>query len=575
MTRFDYDVLVIGSGFGGSVTALRLSEKGYRVGVLEAGRRFEDHDFAKNSWHVRDYLFKPSVGCYGIQRIDLLSDAVVLSGAGVGGGSLVYANTLYEPGDPFYADPRWSRITDWKDELTPCYDQAKRMLGVATYPRMTPSDTVMLQIATDLGVADTFHATQVGVCFDGTDSAPAAPGAPVGDPYFGGAGPDRNACRHCGECMTGCRHNAKNTLVKNYLYLAEKSGAKVHPLTTVVDVRPRMSGGYDVITRRTGSKLRRRRHIFTAEQVVFSAAALGTQRLLHRLRDRGSLSDISPRLGELSRTNSEAILAVRARRDDVDYSEGVAITSSIHPDDHTHVEPCRYGHDSNLMGLLGTILVDGLDGPGKGRRWRTGLKELVRQRQDLRRLLNPKHWSEQTIPLLVMQTHDNSLTTFTRRWLFGRRLVTRQGVGEPNPTWIPVGHEIARRAAEHLDGIAGGAWADLADIPMTGHFIGGCVIGETAEDGVVDPYHRMHGYPGLHIIDGSTITANLGVNPSLTITALAERATSLWPNKGEPDPRPPLGSGYVRVSPVAPRAPAVPATATGALRFATNTSRVG
>ncbi|OBA57255.1 cholesterol oxidase [Mycobacterium sp. 1100029.7] len=576
MTRLDYDALVIGSGFGGSVTALRLSEKGYRVGVLEAGRRFEDQDFAKNSWHVRDYLFKPSIGCYGIQRIDLLSDAVVLSGAGVGGGSLVYANTLYEPGDPFYADPRWSRITDWKDELAAGYDQAKRMLGVATYPRMTPSDKVMLQIATDLGVADTFHATKVGVCFDGADRTTAAPGAPVGDPYFGGAGPDRNACRHCGECMTGCRHNAKNTLVKNYLYLAEKSGAQVHPLTTVVDVRPRMSGGYDVITRHTGSKLGRRRRTFTAEQVVFSAAALGTQRLLHRLRDRGSLPNISPRLGELSRTNSEAILAVRARRDDVDYSEGVAITSSIHPDSHTHVEPCRYGHDSNLMGLLGTVLVDGAANLHSGRRrWRTGLKELVRQRQDLRRLLNPKHWSEQTIPLLVMQTHDNSLTTFTRRWLFGRRMVTRQGVGEPNPTWIPVGHDVARRAAEHLDGIAGGAWADLADIPMTGHFIGGCVIGETAEDGVVDPYHRMHGYPGLHIIDGSTITANLGVNPSLTITALAERATSLWPNKDEPDPRPPLGSGYVRVSAVAPRAPAVPASAPGALRFASDASRAG
>lgn len=560
---FDYDVLVIGSGFGGSVTALRLSEKGYRVGVLEAGRRFRDEDFATNSWHLRDYLFRPSVGCYGIQRIDLLSDAVVLSGAGVGGGSLVYANTLYQPDEPFFADPRWSGITDWRDELEPWYDQANRMLGVETYPRTTPSDKVMLQIATDLGVADSFHATRVGVCFSGADGSLAASGAPVGDPYFGGAGPDRNACRHCGECMTGCRHNAKNTLVKNYLYLAEELGARIHPLTTVVDVKPRPGGGYDVITRRTGGKIRRRRTTFSAEQVVFSAAALGTQRLLHRLRDRGSLPHVSPRLGELSRTNSEAILAVRARGRDVDYSEGVAITSSIHPDSHTHVEPCRYGHDSNLMGLLGTVLVDGLDG---GRRWRTGLKELVQQRRELPRLLNPKRWSEQTIPLLVMQTHDNSLTTYTRPWLFGRRMATRQGVGEPNPTWIPVGHEVARRAAEHMDGIAGGAWADLADIPMTGHFIGGCVIGETAADGVVDPYHRMHGHPGLHVIDGSTITANLGVNPSLTITALAERATSLWPNRGEPDRRPPLGSGYLRVDPVRPIRPAVPASAPGALR---------
>lgn len=561
---FDYDVLVIGSGFGGSVTALRLSEKGYRVGVLEAGRRFRDEDFATNSWHVRDYLFKPSVGCYGIQRIDVLSDAVVLSGAGVGGGSLVYANTLYEPGDPFFDDPRWSGITDWKAELTPWYDQAKRMLGVATYPRTTPSDKVMLQVATDLGIADSFHATPVGVCFGDRDGRQAAPGAPVGDPYFGGAGPDRNACTHCGECMTGCRHNAKNTLVKNYLYLAEKLGADVHPSTTVVDVVPRADGGYDVITRRTGAKIRRQRHTFTAREVVFSAAALGTQRLLHRLRDRGSLPRVSRRLGELSRTNSESILAVRARGDDVDYSEGVAITSSIHPDEHTHVEPCRYGHDSNLMGLLGTILVDGLDGR---RRWRTGMKDLLSQRRDLPRLLNPKNWSEQTIPLLVMQTHDNSITTFTRRWLFGRRMVSRQGVGDPNPTWIPAGHEVARRAADYMDGIAGGAWADLADIPMTGHFIGGCVIGETADDGVVDPYHRMHGHPGLHVIDGSTITANLGVNPSLTITALAERATALWPNKGEPDQRPPLGAPYVRIDPVSPTRRAVPDGAPAALRL--------
>ena len=562
---FDYDVLVIGSGFGGSVTALRLSEKGYRVGVLEAGRRFRDEDFARNSWHVRDYLFKPSIGCYGIQRIDVLSDAVVLSGAGVGGGSLVYANTLYEPGDTFFADPRWSGITDWKDELAPWYDQAKRMLGVATYPRTTPSDKVMQQVAVDLGIPESFKATPVGVCFGGADGRQAASGASVGDPYFGGAGPDRNACKHCGECMTGCRHNAKNTLVKNYLYLAEELGAEVHPSTTVVDVLPGADGGYDVVTRRTGAKVRRSRRTFTAEHVVFSAAALGTQRLLHRLRDGGSLPRVSRRLGELSRTNSESILAVRARGDDVDYSEGVAITSSIHPDEHTHVEPCRYGHDSNLMGLLGTILVDGLDG---GQRWRTGMKELVSQRSDLRRLLNPKNWSEQTIPLLVMQTHDNSITTFTRRWLFGRRMVSRQGIGDPNPTWIPAGHEVARRAADYMDGIAGGAWADLADIPMTGHFIGGCVIGETADDGVVDPYHRMHGHPGLHVIDGSTITANLGVNPSLTITALAERATALWPNKGEPDQRPPVGSAYVRVDPVRPNRLAVPESAPGALRLA-------
>ncbi|HWO68893.1 MAG TPA: GMC family oxidoreductase N-terminal domain-containing protein, partial [Umezawaea sp.] len=328
----DYDVLVIGSGFGGSVTALRLTEKGYRVGVLEAGRRFADHEFAASSWRLRDYLFAPRLGCLGIQRIDLLRDVLVLSGAGVGGGSLVYANTLYEPPEPFYRDPRWAGITDWRVELAPWYEQANRMLGVAEYPRSTPADDVLREVADDLGVRS--HPARVGVFFG-------EPGRRVPDPYFGGAGPERAGCRHCGECMTGCRHNAKNTLVKNYLHLAERAGAVVHPLTTAVDVRP-VRGGYRVDTRATGV-LPGERRTFTARHVVFAAASLGTQRLLHSLRDRGSLPGLSNRLGVLARTNSEAVLGVRARADGVDYSRGVAVTSSMHPDEHTHVEPVRYG----------------------------------------------------------------------------------------------------------------------------------------------------------------------------------------------------------------------------------------
>jgi cholesterol oxidase len=362
--------------------------------------------------------------------------------------------------------------------------------------------------------------------------------------------------------MTGCRHNAKNTLVKNYLYLAEQAGAVVHPLTTVTDVRPLPTGGYAVRARRTGTK--RRAATFTAEQVVFAAASLGTQRLLHRLRDRGRLPGISDRLGTLARTNSEAVLAVKSRTDDVDYSAGVAITSSMHPDDSTHVEPVRYGRGSNLMGILMTVLVD----PEHGRRrWLLGLRELVRRRADLRRLLNPRRWSERTVGLLVMQSLDNSLTTYTRRGLFGRRMTTRQGVGEPNPVWIPAGHDVTRRVADKIGGIPGGAWPDLANIPLTGHFIGGCPIGATAATGVVDPYHRLFGHAGLHVVDGSTISANLGVNPALTITAQAERAMSLWPNKGEQDPRPAPGARYERVSPVAPRNPVVPATAPAALHL--------
>ncbi|HEX6346508.1 GMC family oxidoreductase [Umezawaea sp.] len=549
----DYDVLVIGSGFGGSVTALRLTEKGYRVGVLEAGRRFADDEFATSSWRLRDYLFAPRLGCLGIQRIDLLRDVLVLSGAGVGGGSLVYANTLYEPPEPFYRDPRWSGITDWRAELAPWYDQASRMLGVAEYPRATPADDVLRAVADDLGVRS--HPARVGVFLG-------EPGRRVPDPYFGGVGPERTGCTHCGECMTGCRRGAKNTLVKNYLHLAERAGAVVHPLTTVVDVRP-VRGGYRVDTRATGV-LPGGRKAFTARQVVFAAASLGTQRLLHDLRDRGSLPGLSTRLGVLARTNSEAVLGVRARTDGVDYSRGVAVTSSMHPDEHTHVEPVRYGRGSNLMGLLMTVLVDAEPGTP---RWRLGARELLRRRHDLRRLLGPKRWSEQTVALLVMQDLDNSLTTRTRRGVFGRRLTSSPGEGDPIPTWIPAGHDVARRVGAKIDGVPGGAWTDLADIPMTGHFIGGCVIGATASTGVVDPYHRVHGYDGLHVVDGSTIPANPGVNPSLTITALAERAASLWPNLGEPDPRPAPGSPYVRVAPVAPRHPVVPRTAPGALRL--------
>ncbi|MFI6024555.1 FAD-dependent oxidoreductase [Amycolatopsis magusensis] len=550
-----YDVLVIGSGFGGSVSALRLTEKGYRVGVLEAGRRFADDEFAKTSWRVRKYLWAPRLGCFGIQRLTMLKNTFVMSGAGVGGGSLVYANTLYEPADKFYADPQWAHITDWKTELAPHYDQAKRMLGVTDNPATTPADRVLREVAADMGIEHTYRPTPVGVFFG------ERAGEEVPDPFFGGTGPSRRGCSHCGECMTGCRHGAKNTLVKNYLYLAEQAGAKVHERSTVVDVRPLPEGGYAVKTVRTG---RFRRQTFYADQVIFSAAALGTQRLLHRLRDRRSLPEISPRLGYLARTNSEAVLAARSLRDDTDFTRGVAITSSIHPDEDTHVEPVRYGKGSNFMGLLTTVLVDAQTGK---RRWVLGLRELVRQRRHLLKLHNPRRWSEKMIGLLVMQNLDNSVTTYTRRGLLGRRMTTRQGDGEPSPDWIPVGNEVTRRVAEKIGGLPQGSWTELANIPITGHFIGGCAIGESSETGVVDPYQRLYGYPGLHVVDGSTISANLGVNPSLTITAQSERAMAFWPNKGEPDPRPPLGSAYQRLAAVPPAHPVVPPSAPAALRL--------
>ena len=565
-----YDVLVIGSGFGGSVSALRLTEKGYRVGVLEAGARLDDADFADTSWDLKRFLFSPALGCYGIQRIELLKDVLILAGAGVGGGSLVYANTLYEPLDPFYRDPSWAHITDWKAELAPYYDQAKRMLGVVENPSVTPADRVMQQVAEEMGVADSYHPAPVGVFF-GQEGV--APGTAVDDPYFGGVGPTRNTCTQCGECMVGCRHNAKNTLVKNYLHLAEQNGAEIHPLTTVTRVVPREGGGFEVHARWTKAKLRRlvgrsaATKVFTADQVVFSAAAIGTQKLLHQLKANGDLPAISDRLGERTRTNSEAILGAIAPDLSVDYTEGVAITSSIHPDENTHFEPVRYGRGSNSMSLLQTVLTDG--GPGRKKRW---LRELWTQRANISRLYDLRHWSERMIVLLVMQALDNSITVFPKRTPFGIRLSSKQGHGQPNPTWIPAANEGARLMAKAMstdagEGYAGGTVGEPFDIPMTAHFIGGCAIGDSPETGVVDAYQRLYGYDGLHVVDGSAISANLGVNPSLTITAQAERAMAFWPNKGQSDPRPRLGSSYEVVAPVEPLRPSVPRAAPGALRL--------
>ncbi len=566
---YDYDVLIIGSGFGGSVAALRLTEKGYRVGVLEAGRRFADTDFPKTSWDVRNFLWAPQLGCLGIQRIHLLRDVMILAGAGVGGGSLVYANTLYEPqSDSFYHDPQWASITDWKEELAPYYEQAKRMLGVVRNPTMTPADVVMQRVADEMGVGDSFQLAPVGVFF-GREGLK-EPGVEVYDPYFGGAGPRRRGCLECGSCMTGCRHNAKNTLVKNYLYLAEQAGAAVHPQTTVVRVRPTtrpLAGrssttraGYAVETARTGPWwIRRIRRTYTAHQVIFAAGTWGTQQLLHRMKVEGTLPCLSNRLGVLTRTNSEALCGavtnLRYRRRH-DFTRGVAITSSIHPDAVTHIEPCRYGKGSNAMGLLSTVMTDG---GGHLPRWLKWLAQVLRHPGRLASLyLGLAHWSERTVIGLVMQTLDNSITIYPKRTLLGRvRLSSKQGHGMPNPTWIPAGNDALRRVAAHIDGFPGSTLGEIFDIPMTAHLLGGCAIGGSPDRGVIDAYHRVYGHPGLHVVDGSAISANLGVNPALTITAQAERAMALWPNEGEVDLRPPLGAAYERTRRVLPHHPAV------------------
>ncbi|MEU2780221.1 GMC family oxidoreductase [Streptomyces sp. NPDC007110] len=575
---YDYDVIVVGSGFGGSVTALRLTEKGYRVGVLEAGRRWTRQTLPKNSWDLKNYLWAPKLGMYGIQRIHLLGNVMVLAGAGVGGGSLNYANTLYVPPKPFFEDPQWRDITDWEQELKPYYDQAQRMLGVRLNPTMTPSDVHLKAAAEKMGVGDTFHMAPVGVFFgDGKDAegtAKAGPGEEVPDPYFGGEGPSRRACTECGECMTGCRHGAKNTLNENYLYLAEKAGAVVHPLTTVVSVTDDSQGGYAIATQPTDRRGKDEGRLFKARRVVIAAGTYGTQTLLHRMKAGGQLPHLSSRLGELTRTNSEALVGAQtdSRRyrkltgaPKVDFTRGVAITSSIHPDENTHIEPVRYGKGSNSMGGLSILQVPYAEGRSRVGAW---LANAARHPLLVLRSLSNRRWSERTIIGLVMQSLDNSLTTHLKPDGVGKGLLTaRQGHGAPNPKQIKAASEAASVLAADINGFPGSNVGELMGTPLTAHFLGGCPIGDSPETGVIDPYHRLYGHPGISVVDGAAVSANLGVNPSLTITAQAERAMSFWPNKGEADRRPAQGAAYERLKPVEPQAPVVPTEAFGALKL--------
>ena len=550
-----FDVVIIGSGFGGSVSALRLREKGYSVAVLEAGRRFRDKDFPKTSWRLRKFLYAPVIGCYGIQRIHVLPDVLILAGAGVGGGSLVYANTLYQPGDEYFKDPQWASITDWKSELGPWYDQARRMLGVAENPYFSPSDQGMKEVADELGVGHTFKMADLGIYFgDGK-------GVPAKDPYFGGVGPDRVGCQQCGACMTGCQFNAKNTLPKNYLGLAESAGAKVFPMTTVKSFSQNPDGLWEILAVKTNdpfaSTIR-----FEAKQVIVAAGTYNTQKLLHKMKVK-SLPKLSNHLGQLSRTNSEALTGAMMPNTDIDFSAGSAITSSFFPDEHTHIEPVRYGKGSNFMGLLQTIMTDGYGSKGRRKHW---LRQFIANPTLLGKILNVRRWSQRTVIALTMQNVDSSVTVSGKRGLFGWHLTSTNDLSKPNATYIPAANEVVRRIADNYGGIAGGHVGDLIDAPFTAHFVGGCVIGDSPDHGVIDPYHRVYNYPTLHIVDGSTITANLGVNPSLTITAQAERAMSMWPNNGDADLRPQQSAPYRRISAIAPHQPFVPAHAIGALR---------
>jgi cholesterol oxidase len=528
--QFDFDWLVIGSGFGGSVSALRLAEKGYRVGVLECGRRFRDRDFAPSTWSLRRYFWAPRVGMRGIMRVSTFKDLSVVSGCGVGGGSLGYANTLYVPPSEFFQDRQWGELADWERELAPHYAEAQRMLGVVQTPADDPADQLLKELGEQLGVGDTYRTTPVGVYFG------EGPGVTVADPFFGGEGPDRTGCIACGRCMVGCPHGAKNTLVKNYLHLAERRGVTVPPDRTVIEIRPLSaedgSDGYAVTSVASGMRRDRDRRTLTARGVVVAAGALGTNRLLQRCRLTGALPKISHRLGELVRTNSEAILAVTVPPDyPDDLTKRVAISSSIYPDPYTHIETVTYGEAGDSMSTLYTLLV------GDGTRVTRPLKllaQIVRHPVKFAQALWPKGWSRRTIIVLVMQTLDNAIAlrpTLTRSG--DVRLQTEQDPDRPNPTFIPVANEAAEWLARRTGGIAQSSVMEaLLNIPSTAHILGGAVIGADADHGVVDADQRVFGYANLLVCDGAAVPANVGVNPSLTITALAERAMSRIPPAG-------------------------------------------
>ena len=524
--EFDFDWLVIGSGFGGSVSALRLAEKGYSVGVLECGRRFADDELPRSTADLRRYFWRPKLGMKGIFRMTTFKDVAVVSGCGVGGGSLGYANTLYVPPKAFFEDRQWGDIEDWQEVLAPHYAEAQRMLGVVQNPYDDPADQLLRELGEELGVGDTYMKTPVGIYFG-------EPGKTVPDPFFDGEGPERTGCSLCGRCMVGCPHGAKNTLVKNYLYLAERHGARVLAERTVTDIHPLDEAdghaGFRVESVHSGAWLKRDRRVHTARGVVVAAGALGTNKLLQRCRANGSLPRISARLGELVRTNSESILAVTVPEDyPDDLIKRVAITSSIYPDPHTHIETVTYGDDGDSMHRLYTLLV------GDGTRLTRPLKLIGQSLLHPRRVakvLFPKRWSRRTIILLVMQTLDNAIALRPRQGPFGSMwLRTEQDAARPNPTFIPIANQAAEWFAKRTGGIAQSSLFEaFFNIPTTAHILGGAVIAASPQEGVVDARQRVFGYENLLICDGSAIPANVGVNPSLTITALAEHAMSHVP----------------------------------------------
>jgi cholesterol oxidase len=524
---FDVDVVIVGSGFGGAVAALRLTERGYRVWVIEKGKRWRPEDFPKTNWNIQRSFWLPWIGCYGIWGMHLFRDFLILHGIGVGGGSLLYANTHLAPNETVWDDPLWKELEDWRRVMPPHYTVARRMLGSSPTPRLGAGDEALHRIAERRGLGHTFHPTDVGVFFG-------EPDVEVDDPYFGGAGPRRTGCTFCGGCMIGCRPGAKNTLDKNYLYLAEKRGARIIAETHVDLIEPLSGGGYRVHWFRSTDRLGKEKGAYTAKKVVVSGGVLGTNSLLLDCKRRGSLPRLSDQLGNYVRTNSEALLGITSR-DRTDLWEGVAIQAEVHVDERTRMEMVHFQKGSDVLLLLGTALTDGGNGTARQLKWARNLF-----RHPLLGLRAHKPWgkAERSNVLLVMQTNDNHTKLHQRRqvyWPFRPTLSSKPPAGQQRiPSYIPIANEVARELGKELDAIPQSTLNEvLLDQSTTAHILGGCAIAGRPEEGVIDARFEVFGYPGLYVMDATVIGANLGANPSLTITALAEYACSKFPPAGE------------------------------------------
>ncbi|HTE53386.1 MAG TPA: GMC family oxidoreductase [Kofleriaceae bacterium] len=537
-----WDFAVVGSGFGGSVSALRLVEKGYRVLMLEKGRRLGAADFPKTNWNVRRWLWMPGVGFRGLFQMTFLRHVTALSGVGVGGGSLVYANTLPIPREGFFRAESWAHLADWQRELAAHYQTARRMLGAVENPNVTYPDQVIRELAADIGRADHVHPTTVAVYFG-------KPGETVPDPYFGGRGPERTGCIQCGGCMLGCRFGAKNTLDKNYLHLAEALGLVIRADSEVSVLEPDPAGGYRLEVRE-GADGARRDRVYRADQVILSGGVLGTVELLLRMKERarrghGGLPALSPRVGEFVRTNSEVLMGVTTRRRDRDLSHGIAIGSILDTDEHSHIEPVRYPSGA---GFFRTLMAPHAPGDRAIVRVARALGFALAHPIQMFRTWTVPDWARYTMILLYMRALEGHLRLRLGRPLrrmFRRGLVTEVSGGPRPSASIAEATELGRRVAERIEGTTTSMMTEtVLGIPTTAHILGGCAMGAGPDAGVIDHRHRVFGHPGLYVIDGSAVSANPGVNPSLTICALAERAMTFVPDRDRRDDRaagPPAG----------------------------------